>query len=225
MSWDILSKANLQYLLTRLKEVTDSIKRGHTIKDDSGTSLAQKDDMQFGGVYSHNDGTTTKVDIVREFNNPSAVAALTGEAAKGFQHIPDTVYRGKTASDIGFDKTGTSFNSTRVQDVLEEVDARNKPKLVWSGNAYTIGDEIQLTSYDANKEYLFGFKPFTGGDGIMFMPTVPTNHTFIQFTFWGNSQQHAAYRFTNSGNGKFVISNDTIGNVAGCALIEIYERN
>lgn len=97
---------------------------GHTIKDDSGTSLAQKDDMQFGGVYSHNDGTTTKVDIVREFNSPSAVAALTGEAAKGFQHTPDTVYRGRTASDIGFDKTGTSFNSTRVQDVLEEADDR-----------------------------------------------------------------------------------------------------
>ena len=101
----------------------------------------------------------------------------------------------------------------------------NIPKLVWSGNAYTIGDEIQLSSFDSNKEYLFGFKPFTSGDGIMFMPTILTNHTFIQFTFWGNSQQHAAYRLTHSGNGKFVIAQDTLGNVAGCALVEIYERN
>lgn len=100
--------------------------QGHTIKNDSGTSQTQRDNLQFGGVYTHDDSTNgkTQVDIVREFESPSAVEALTGEAAKGFQHTPDTVYRGKTASDIGFDKTGTSFNSTRVQDVLEEVDSK-----------------------------------------------------------------------------------------------------
>ena len=142
MSWDILSKTNLQYLLTRLKEVTDSITRGHAIKNDSGTSLAQKDDMQFGGAYSHNDGTTTKVDIVREFNSASDVDSLTGEAAKGFQHTPDTVYRGRTASDIGFDKTGTSFNGTRVQDVLEEVDSRISG-LVYVGSL----DDLKTTGF------------------------------------------------------------------------------
>lgn len=110
-----------------LKNTIDNLPQGgHTIKNDSGTSQTQRDNLQFGGVYTHDDSTNgkTQVDIVREFESPSAVEALTGEAAKGFQHTPDTVYRGRTASDIGFDKTGTSFNSTRVQDVLEEVDGR-----------------------------------------------------------------------------------------------------
>lgn len=238
MSWDILSKTNLQYLLTRLKEVTDSIVRGHTIKNSSGTSMTSRDDLKFSGylkttddstndctvvsdepipitwedyqaltdvqrsgnkylitdypgggggggsgalndltdvtissptngqilqynntnskwvnanlpqgghtiitdggtsltqrdnlqakgIYTHDDSTNGKtiMEVVREFNSVDDIEALTGEEAKGFQHIPDTVYKGRTASDIGFDKTGTSFNSTRVQDVLEEVDS------------------------------------------------------------------------------------------------------
>lgn len=106
--------------------------QGHTIKNDSGTSLTQRDNLKFVGVYTSDDSTNNKTDvqIVREFQSVSEIDALTGEAAKGFQHIPDTVYRGRTASDIGFDKTGTSFNSTRVQDVLEEVDTRLKPRVV-----------------------------------------------------------------------------------------------
>lgn len=98
--------------------------QGHTIKNDSGTSLTQRDNLKFVGVYTSDDSTNNKTDvqIVREFQSVDDIEALTGEAAKGFQHIPDTVYKGRTASDIGFDKTGTSFNSTRVQDVLEEVD-------------------------------------------------------------------------------------------------------
>ena len=101
-----------------------SIINGHKIKNDSGTTLAQKDNMKFGGVYSHNSSTMTEVDIVREFNSVADIEALTGESAKGFQYLDDDVYDSFTAGDIGFDNSDTSFVGTNVQDVLEEVDTK-----------------------------------------------------------------------------------------------------
>ena len=67
MSWNILSKTNLQYLLTRLKEVTDSITRGHGIKNNSGTSMSVRSNVQFQGTYVSDDSTNDKtvVPIVR----------------------------------------------------------------------------------------------------------------------------------------------------------------
>lgn len=118
---------------------------GHKVIDDAGTTLPQKDNLKFGGVYSHNTTDDSVVDIVREFQSASDIEALTGEEAKGFQHIPDTVYRGRTASDIGFDKTGTSFNSTRVQDVLEEVDGRL--------NSYSTTEKVIGTWIDGKPIY------------------------------------------------------------------------
>lgn len=102
---------------------------GHTIKNDAGTSLTQRDNLQFGGVYTHDDSTNnkTKVDIVREFQSVAEIEALTGEAKKGFEVIEDTEeYIPYTGSDILFDNTDTSFEGENVQEVLEEVDGRTK---------------------------------------------------------------------------------------------------
>lgn len=100
------------------------VKGGHKVLDDSGTLLTQKDNLQFKGVYSHNVGDNSEVDIVREFQSKSAIEALTGEEAKGFQYLDDDVYDAFTASDIGFDNSDTSFTGTDVQEVLEEVDSK-----------------------------------------------------------------------------------------------------
>ena len=108
-----------------INEVAQGGGGGHTILDDSGTSLAQEDDLQFKGVYSHDDSTNGKtvVQIVREFQSKSAIEALTGEEAKGFQYLDDDVYDAFTASEIGFDNSDTSFTGNDVQEVLEEVDS------------------------------------------------------------------------------------------------------
>lgn len=99
------------------------VKGGHKVLDDSGTLLAQKDNLQFKGVYSHNVGDNSEVDIVREFQSKAEIEALTGEAKKGFEVIEDTEeYIPYTGSDILFDNTDTSFEGENVQEVLEEVD-------------------------------------------------------------------------------------------------------
>ena len=110
-----------------LGDYLDSLVEGHTIKNDSGTSQTQRDNLQFGGVYTHDDSTNnkTKVDIVREFQSVAEIEALTGEAQKGFQVVQDAEdYIPFTASENIFDNTNTSFTGDNVQDVLEEVDER-----------------------------------------------------------------------------------------------------
>lgn len=127
MSWDILPKANLQYFLQKLKGKLDAIRQGHGIIADGGTSLPQEDNLQFGGVYVHDDSTNgkTKVNIVREFQSVAEIEALTGEAKKGFEVIEDNEeYIPYTGSDILFDNTDTSFEGENVQEVLEEVDSK-----------------------------------------------------------------------------------------------------
>lgn len=100
------------------------VKGGHKILNDSGSILTQKDEMRFGGVYTHNASTITEVDIVREFSTVAEIEALTGEAQKGFQAIINgNSYEPFKATDIGFNKTGTSFTSDDVDGVLREVDS------------------------------------------------------------------------------------------------------
>lgn len=102
---------------------------GHTYKNDSGTSMTQRSNAKFNGVYVEDDSSnnTTNINIVREFQNDAEVQALTGEAAKGFQHTPDNVYRARAAADISFDPTNTLLTSTRMQEAMEELDANKLP--------------------------------------------------------------------------------------------------
>ena len=123
-----------------LGDYLDSLVEGHTIKNDAGTSLTQRDNLKFVGVYTSDDSTNNKTDvqIVREFQSVADIEALTGEEAKGFQHIDDDVYDAFTASEIGFDNSDTSFTGTDVQEVLEEVDSA-----LDSINNSLIGTEIR----------------------------------------------------------------------------------
>lgn len=66
---------------------------GHTILDDSGTSLAQEDDLQFKGTYSEDDSTNGKtvVNITREM--PQAqFDLLSANEKKGIIRITDDDY-------------------------------------------------------------------------------------------------------------------------------------
>lgn len=118
-----------------LKNTIDNLPQGgHTIKNDSGTSQTQRDNLQFGGVYTHDDSTNgkTQVDIIREFDTVAEIEALTGESAKGIQYVEgDADYIKFDAKDIQFDNTGTSYTSDDVDGVLKEVNTKLK------GTVYT----------------------------------------------------------------------------------------
>ncbi len=97
---------------------------GHTILDDSGTSLAQEDDLQFKGTYSHDDSTNGKtvVEITREMTQ-AQYDLLSADEKKGIIRITDDNYVCE-ATEASFDNTGTSFEGDNVQEVLEEVDSK-----------------------------------------------------------------------------------------------------
>lgn len=66
---------------------------GHTILDDSGTSLAQEDDLQFKGTYSEDDSTNGKtvVNITREMTQ-AQYDLLSANEKKGIIRITDDNY-------------------------------------------------------------------------------------------------------------------------------------
>lgn len=102
---------------------------GHKVYTDGGTLLPQQPNMVVKGVYSKDNAadSMTEIEVVREFQNDAEVQALTGEAAKGFQHTPDNIYRARAAADITFDPTNTLLTQTRMQEAMEELDAEHLP--------------------------------------------------------------------------------------------------
>lgn len=65
---------------------------GHTILDDSGTSLSQEDDLQFKGAYAHDDSQNNKtvVEVVREMTRQQ-YEALSDAEKKGIIQINDEI--------------------------------------------------------------------------------------------------------------------------------------
>ena len=91
---------------------------GHTIKNDNGTDLTQRDNLQFKGVYSEDDSTNgiTKVDICRTMTK-AQMEALSGESLKGFINTsdePDSLPL--TAEWVAYD------DNTSVKDKIDEID-------------------------------------------------------------------------------------------------------
>lgn len=163
------------------------VKGGHKVLDDSGTLLAQKDNLQFKGVYSHNVGDNSEVDIVREFQSKAEIEALTGEAKKGFEVIEDTEeYIPYTGSDILFDNTDTSFEGENVQEVLEEVDGK-----------------IENLDIASHLEFEVGQFPITYGSssgnvtGVKITSTGNNRHTIIGTEIAGGTLNMGAYVYNS----------------------------
>lgn len=92
------------------------VKGGHKILNDSGTTLAQKDNLQFKGVYTQNNGDNTEVDICRTMTK-AQMEALSGEALKGFINTsdePDSLPL--TAEWVAYD------SNTSVKDKIDDID-------------------------------------------------------------------------------------------------------
>lgn len=88
---------------------------GHTILDDSGTTLTQKDNLQFKGVYTQNNGDNTEVDICRTMTK-AQMEALSGEELKGFINTsdePDSLPL--TAEWVAYD------SNTSVKEKIDEI--------------------------------------------------------------------------------------------------------
>lgn len=91
------------------------VKGGHKILNDSGSTLTQKDNLQFKGVYTQNNGDNTEVDISRTMTK-AQMEALSGEALKGFIQTsdePDSLPL--TAEWVAYD------SNTSVKEKIDEI--------------------------------------------------------------------------------------------------------
>lgn len=95
------------------------VKGGHKILNDSGTTLTQKDNLQFKGVYTQNNGDNTEVDICRTMTK-AQMEALSGEALKGFINTSDEPnHLPLTAEWVAYD------SNTSVKDKIDEFSPSN----------------------------------------------------------------------------------------------------
>ena len=96
------------------------VKGGHKILNDVGTTLAQKDNLQFKGVYTQNNGDNTEVDICRTMTK-AQMEALSGESLKGFINTsdePDSLPL--TAEWVAYD------SNTSVKNKIDSIDSRTQ---------------------------------------------------------------------------------------------------
>ena len=148
-----LSSTNVQDAIEELINMIPVGSGGHTIKNDSGTSLAQKDNLQFKGVYTQNNGDNTEVDICRTMTKEQ-MEALSGEALKGFINTSDEPDSLPLTAEWVEYETGVS-----VKEALDN-------KVSKSGDTMTGG--LIINRQNANSELELGNSTNSRGVIILF---------------------------------------------------------
>ena len=94
---------------------------GHTILDDSGNALAQEDDLQFKGAYSHDDSTNGKtvVEVAREMTKAEFNQLSVSERG-GVIVITDEDGGGSTSYNTTLIYDGSSLSSLQSSITLDE---------------------------------------------------------------------------------------------------------
>lgn len=121
MSYDILPKAKLQYLLTRLKEVFDGMVQGHTIKNNTGTLMTTRTSVQFGGYLKTTDDSANNKTIIDD--SPIEITWADYQALTDVQRannkylITDYPSSGIEITDVGVPSTASVGQVPTVRNV------------------------------------------------------------------------------------------------------------
>ena len=124
------------------------VKGGHKILNDSGTTLTQKDNLQFKGVYTQNNGDNTEVDICRTMTK-AQMEALSGEALKGFIQTsdePDSLPL--TVEWVAYD------SNTSVKDKIDDIEVKKKEFTLSSSSTTSVS---YPTGKDKSSIQILGF--------------------------------------------------------------------
>lgn len=121
---------------------------GHTILDDSGTSLAQEDNLQFVGVYSEDDSVNEKtvVNVVREMTE-AQYNNLSADEKKGIIHITDKNYVCE-ASEVKFGSGNVETEVEKKTDWVSNGVLGAKNILIYPYYETTVVDREGITYTD-----------------------------------------------------------------------------
>lgn len=121
---------------------------GHVIEDTNGTTLAQRADLQFVGVYTEDDSANdrTKVNVVRTMTK-AQMDALSAAEKVGFIRTSDEAdnpYQGSVLSFKQFTFNNVTINNSRdYYDLAISLTADEISKIVFC-NATVIASEIDI---------------------------------------------------------------------------------
>ena len=119
---------------------------GHIILDDAGTSLTQRDDLQFKGAYSEDDSTNEKtiVNVVREMtrnefdllsaDEKTGLINITDEIGDGLKYVKETLYSNIDESNWTAQSSGDTLTLT---DNILDYDEVYLESAFWEGNNST----------------------------------------------------------------------------------------
>lgn len=96
-----------------------------------------------------------------------------------------------------------------------------KSKQVWSGSAYTVGTELIIPNFSADKVYVIKNIAFSSENWSQNVVILGSD-TSIQYAVWGDNTQFARYRLTNN-NGTLTIHGNSVNNNYSNAITEIRE--
>ena len=164
---------------------------GHTILNDSGTALTQRDDLQFVGVYSEDDGTNskTKVNIVREMTKAQFDLLSSAEKKGVIVTTDEPTYSGQygetvlssTATTLGSGATiNLSDDYTNYDAIYIDFQPINS-EIAWARNCVIrlVSDIVLNTDYCGYSEfynYNYGISyKFTDADTISAQAMSPSN--------------------------------------------------
>lgn len=99
---------------------------GHIIENNAGTDMAERANLQFGGVYVSDDETNdrTKVNITRNMSKDDFDQLTTAEKLGVIVTSNDpNDYVPFSADMVGYDNTDSGMTATDVQDAIDELNS------------------------------------------------------------------------------------------------------
>lgn len=116
---------------------------GHTIKNDSGTALANKSNLKFAGTYSANSGDDSVVNIVRTVNSESAITQMSEAEKKGIIVVDDGQAEEIDAYDVpyGNSDVGTALDGkVNASDIVDNLTTNDATKPLSAKQGKTLQD-------------------------------------------------------------------------------------
>lgn len=141
--WELIGSTQVDlsnyYTKSEVDALIGSVSGGHTIKNDSGIALADKDNLKFAGTYSSNVGDDSVVNILREMVL-SAFNQLSADEKKGFIYVTDEA--DDTLADVAV--TGEYSDLLHKPTALSDFQNDNAVSMIMRSDISTLADFVNL---------------------------------------------------------------------------------
>lgn len=141
--WELIGDTEVDlsnyYTKTEVDTLIGNVTEGHVIKNDSGTALAQKDNLKFTGTYSANSGDDSVVNIVREMTL-AQFNQLSADEKKGFIYITDETE--DPLADVAV--TGEYSDLLHKPTVLSDFQNDNAVSMIMRSDISSLSDFVNL---------------------------------------------------------------------------------